>query len=72
MLFMYLYANNKTSLTLMPSLNRSLPNLEVLGESSLMSILRWNFKPNMDKTISSSNRGLIALVGSNHSDGTLN
>ncbi|KAK1286214.1 hypothetical protein QJS10_CPB20g00301 [Acorus calamus] len=40
---------------------RSLPHLEELGESSLMSILRWNFKPNMDKTMSSEN-GLITLV----------
>ncbi|KAL5540561.1 hypothetical protein UlMin_045254 [Ulmus minor] len=41
---------------------RSLPNLEVLVESSLMSLLRWNFKTNMDKTICSSDHGQIALV----------
>ncbi|XP_059627965.1 uncharacterized protein LOC132270778 isoform X2 [Cornus florida] len=41
---------------------RSLPDLEVVGESSLMSILRWNFKPNMNKTMSSSNTGQITLV----------
>ncbi|GAB4827611.1 hypothetical protein Ancab_034494 [Ancistrocladus abbreviatus] len=41
---------------------RSLPNLEVLGESSLMSILRWNFKSNVDKTISSTDSGHLALV----------
>ncbi|XP_070008737.1 uncharacterized protein [Nicotiana sylvestris] len=32
---------------------RSLPDLNVVGESSLVSILRWNSKINMDKTISS-------------------
>ncbi|PQQ14006.1 lethal(2) giant larvae protein homolog SRO77 isoform X3 [Prunus yedoensis var. nudiflora] len=41
---------------------RSLPNLEVVGELSLMSILRWNFKTNMDKTICSSDHGQIILV----------
>ncbi|KAL5540577.1 hypothetical protein UlMin_045270 [Ulmus minor] len=41
---------------------RSLSNLEVLVESSLMSLLRWNFKTNMDKTICSSDHGQIALV----------
>lgn len=41
--------------------NRSLPDLEVVGEVSLMSTLRWSFKTNMDKTISSNN-GQIALV----------
>ncbi|GMH30553.1 hypothetical protein Nepgr_032396 [Nepenthes gracilis] len=41
---------------------RSLPNLEVLGEYSLMSVLRWNFKSNMDKTMSSTDNGQIALV----------
>ncbi|XP_077212708.1 transducin family protein / WD-40 repeat family protein isoform X3 [Tasmannia lanceolata] len=41
---------------------RSLPDLEVVGESSLMSILRWSFKINMAKTMSSSDSGLIALV----------
>ena len=46
----------------MSSLNRSLPDLEVLGESSLISILRWNFKTNMEKTICSTNHGQIALV----------
>eukprot|EP00268_Persea_americana_P061121 TRINITY_DN7687_c0_g1_i1.p1 TRINITY_DN7687_c0_g1~~TRINITY_DN7687_c0_g1_i1.p1 ORF type:complete len:1116 (-),score=226.71 TRINITY_DN7687_c0_g1_i1:399-3746(-) len=43
---------------------RSLPDLEVVGEVSLMSTLRWSFKTNMDKTISSNN-GLIALVNGN-------
>ncbi|KAM1406799.1 hypothetical protein ACFXTH_001430 [Malus domestica] len=41
---------------------RSFPNLEVVGEFSLMSILRWNFKTNMDKTICSSDSGQIILV----------
>uniref|UniRef100_A0A1D1Z041 Syntaxin-binding protein 5 n=1 Tax=Anthurium amnicola TaxID=1678845 RepID=A0A1D1Z041_9ARAE len=41
---------------------RSLPNLEVVEESSLMSILRWSFKAGMDKTMSSSDNGHIALV----------
>ncbi|KAI3419482.1 uncharacterized protein J3R85_013170 [Psidium guajava] len=43
---------------------RSLLNLEVVGESSLMSILRWNFKTNMDKMMSSGGSGKIALVNS--------
>ncbi|XP_030925506.1 uncharacterized protein LOC115952465 isoform X1 [Quercus lobata] len=41
---------------------RSLPDLELVKESSLMSILRWNFKANMDKTMSSSDNGQIALA----------
>ncbi|CAD5172437.1 unnamed protein product [Musa acuminata subsp. malaccensis] len=41
---------------------RCLPGLEIKAESSLMSILRWSFKTNMDKTMSSSDDGLIALV----------
>ncbi|KAJ8552924.1 hypothetical protein K7X08_020317 [Anisodus acutangulus] len=41
---------------------RSLPDLDVLGESSLMSILRWNSKINMDKTISSPGKAMISLV----------
>ncbi|CAK7325875.1 unnamed protein product [Dovyalis caffra] len=44
---------------------RSLPDLEVVGESSLMSILRWNFKTNMEKTIcSSENAQIILVIGS--------
>lgn len=42
--------------------DRSLPDLELVGESSLMSILRWNFKTSMTKTISSSDTGHIVLV----------
>ncbi|KAF8396949.1 hypothetical protein HHK36_018585 [Tetracentron sinense] len=41
---------------------RSLPDLEVVGENSLMSILRWSFKANMDKTMSSSDNGQITLA----------
>lgn len=41
---------------------RSLPNLEVVTGSSLMSILRWSFKTNMEKTISSYDNGQITLV----------
>ena len=41
---------------------RSLPKLEVVGEYSLMSIIRWNFKAKMDKAISSTDRGQIILV----------
>ncbi|KAL5734318.1 hypothetical protein ACOSP7_032179 [Xanthoceras sorbifolium] len=41
---------------------RSLPNLEVVGETSLTSILRWNFKTNMETTISSSDSGQIVLI----------
>ncbi|XP_044473048.1 uncharacterized protein LOC123201555 isoform X2 [Mangifera indica] len=40
---------------------RSLPDLELVKETSLMSILRWSFKANMDKTITADN-GQIALV----------
>lgn len=42
--------------------NRSLPKLEIIGENSLMSILRWPFKFGMDKTLSSSDNGEISLV----------
>lgn len=41
---------------------RSLPDLEVMGQAPLMSILRWNFKANMQKTMSCSERGLITMV----------
>ncbi|KAF8395898.1 hypothetical protein HHK36_019853 [Tetracentron sinense] len=41
---------------------RSLADLEVVGENSLMAILRWSFKANMDKTMSSSDNGQITLV----------
>ncbi|XP_021906216.1 uncharacterized protein LOC110820897 isoform X3 [Carica papaya] len=41
---------------------RSLPDLELVKETSLMSILNWNFKVNMDKTMSSSDHGHITLA----------
>lgn len=41
---------------------RSLPDLDVVEESSLISILRWNVKTNMVKTMSSSDSGQITLV----------
>ncbi|KAL2317121.1 hypothetical protein Fmac_030997 [Flemingia macrophylla] len=44
---------------------RSLPALEVLGESSLMSIVRWNLETNMDKMICSSSNGKIIMVNGN-------
>ncbi|CAN6874815.1 unnamed protein product [Brassica oleracea] len=41
---------------------RSFPNLEVVGESSLLSLLSWNFKPNMEKTVCSDDFGHVLLV----------
>ncbi|CAH8389726.1 unnamed protein product [Eruca vesicaria subsp. sativa] len=41
---------------------RSFPNLEVVGESSLLSLLSWNFKPNMEKTVCSDDFGHLFLV----------
>lgn len=41
---------------------RSLPDLNLVMESSLVSILRWNFRPNMEKLMSSTDNGLISLV----------
>ncbi|GAV81826.1 hypothetical protein CFOL_v3_25279, partial [Cephalotus follicularis] len=41
---------------------RSLPNLEVVGEWSLMSILRWNFKTNTERIMCSTSSGEIILV----------
>ncbi|XP_048604516.1 uncharacterized protein LOC125600772 isoform X3 [Brassica napus] len=41
---------------------RSFPDLEVVGESSLPSLLRWNFKPNMEKTVCSDDLGHLVLV----------
>ncbi|KAL4377724.1 hypothetical protein GQ457_02G022120 [Hibiscus cannabinus] len=40
---------------------RSLTKLEVMGKSSLLTILRWNFKTDMEKMICSSTRGHIIL-----------
>ncbi|GER54476.1 transducin family protein / WD-40 repeat family protein [Striga asiatica] len=44
---------------------RSLPELETLGKTSMMSILRWNFRTNMNKTMSVSEKGQITLVSGN-------
>lgn len=44
---------------------RSLPTLEVVGECSLMAILRWSLKTNMEKTICSSSNGQLVLVNGN-------
>ncbi|KAK9063361.1 hypothetical protein SSX86_017231 [Deinandra increscens subsp. villosa] len=41
---------------------RSLPDLNLLEETSLMSILRWNFKTNMEKTMSSFGNANISMV----------
>ena len=41
---------------------RSLPDLKVLAETSITSILRWNFMTNMEKTMSSSGNGHITTV----------
>ncbi|GJY95080.1 hypothetical protein Tco_0511441, partial [Tanacetum coccineum] len=41
---------------------RSLPDLKVRAETSIMSILRWNFKSKMEKTISSFGNGHISMV----------
>ncbi|TKY65816.1 Syntaxin-binding protein 5 [Spatholobus suberectus] len=43
---------------------RSLPDLELVAESSLLSILRWNYKVNMDKTMCSDDYGQIVLANS--------
>ncbi|KAI3731155.1 hypothetical protein L1987_62338 [Smallanthus sonchifolius] len=41
---------------------RSLPDLNVLADTSIMSILRWNFKTNMEKTMSSFGNSNITMV----------
>lgn len=41
---------------------RSLPDLELVKNFSLISDLRWNFKANMDKMTSSTENGQIVLV----------
>ncbi|KAL0736522.1 hypothetical protein Bca4012_012732 [Brassica carinata] len=41
---------------------RSFPNLEVVGDSSLLTLLSWNFKPNMEKTVCSDDFGHVFLV----------
>lgn len=44
------------------SFDRFLPYLEVVGGTSLMSLLRWNYKTNMEETLCSSDSGEIVLV----------
>ncbi|KAG8377035.1 hypothetical protein BUALT_Bualt09G0126200 [Buddleja alternifolia] len=41
---------------------RSLPDLELVKEFSLMSDLRWNFKANMERMMSSTDNGHITLA----------
>ncbi|KAL3536530.1 hypothetical protein ACH5RR_004991 [Cinchona calisaya] len=41
---------------------RSLPNLELVKENTIMSLLRWNFKANMERTMSSTDTGHLTLV----------
>jgi hypothetical protein len=42
-------------------MGRSVPDLAIVAESSLMSLLRWSYKTGMDKSASSLN-GQITLV----------
>ncbi|KAK1396923.1 putative transducin family protein / WD-40 repeat family protein [Heracleum sosnowskyi] len=42
---------------------RSLPDFELVGETSFNSILKWTFKNNINKTMSSSGTGQITMVG---------
>jgi hypothetical protein len=41
--------------------DRSLPDIEILAESSLMQLLTWSYKLGMDKSMSSSN-GRIGMI----------
>nr|GLL47598.1 probable plastidic glucose transporter 2 isoform X2 [Ipomoea trifida] len=41
---------------------KSLPDLKLLGDTSLLSVLRWNFKTNVEKTMSSPSKGIISLI----------
>ncbi|XVE76566.1 hypothetical protein DITRI_Ditri12bG0183600 [Diplodiscus trichospermus] len=42
---------------------RSLPDLELVKESSIMSILRWNYRANMDKLMTSDNAQVTLTSG---------
>ncbi|XP_022745688.1 uncharacterized protein LOC111295998 isoform X3 [Durio zibethinus] len=42
---------------------RSLPDLELVKESSIVSILRWNYKANMDKLMTSDNAQVALTSG---------
>nr|XP_017241740.1 PREDICTED: uncharacterized protein LOC108214315 isoform X2 [Daucus carota subsp. sativus] len=44
---------------------RSLPDLEVVGDTSISLLLKWTFKTNMNKTMSSSGTGQITMVSQN-------
>lgn len=44
-------------------MGRSLPDLEVVGDTSISLLLKWTFKTNMNKTMSSSGTGQITMVG---------
>nr|XP_043637002.1 uncharacterized protein LOC122607984 isoform X2 [Erigeron canadensis] len=41
---------------------RSLPDLDLVKATSLMSVLRWSFKANMQRTMSSTENGNIAMI----------
>ncbi|KAJ9545255.1 hypothetical protein OSB04_024962 [Centaurea solstitialis] len=41
---------------------RSLPDLELVKVTSLMSILRWSFKANMERTMTSTEKGQIVMI----------
>ncbi|KAL8262357.1 hypothetical protein R6Q59_026406 [Mikania micrantha] len=41
---------------------RSLPDLELVKVTSLMSILRWSYKANMQRTMCSTENGQIAMI----------
>uniref|UniRef100_A0A7C9ELC2 Uncharacterized protein n=1 Tax=Opuntia streptacantha TaxID=393608 RepID=A0A7C9ELC2_OPUST len=41
---------------------RSFPDLKLVTGSSLTSILRWNFRPKMEKLMTSTENGLVSLV----------
>ena len=43
-------------------MGRSVPDLELVKESSLMSIIRWNCKANMDKTMSSDDAHITLVM----------
>lgn len=44
------------------SMGRSVPDLELVKDSSLMSILRWNCKANMDRTMSSDDAHITLVM----------
>lgn len=54
--------NEHSLAVVMGLLCRSLPDLELVKEFSLLPELRWNFKPNTERLISSAENLHIALV----------